>query len=97
MDIQETQRGAVSYIDTIDFTSDNIVDLRGWVRAYAGSNETIYVGVYTTPRYEDVGFVSVGFPLPGANFTATLLPYNLREHDFLLKTQDTGHLSPVTT
>jgi hypothetical protein len=28
--------------------------------------------------------VSVGFPIPSANFTATLLPRNVGEHDLLL-------------
>jgi hypothetical protein len=28
--------------------------------------------------------VSVGFPIPSANFTATLTPQNSGEHDFLL-------------
>jgi hypothetical protein len=29
--------------------------------------------------------VSVGFPIPSANFTATLLPCNAGEHDLVLK------------
>ena len=90
-DTEETQTGVVSYIDTIDFTADGIVDLRGWVRAYEASGEAIYVGVYTTFRHEDVGFVSVGFPLPRANFTATLRPFNLDGGAFLLRSHDTGH------
>jgi hypothetical protein len=32
------------------------------------------VGIYTTYRDAERGYVSVGFPLPQANFTATLLP-----------------------
>ncbi len=88
--MEETQQGVVSYIDTIDFDYDGIVDLRGWIRAYRDSHEAIYVGIYTTIRYEDVGYVSVGFPLPAANFTATLLPYNQNGSDFLLKTHGTS-------
>ncbi|GAA4262277.1 hypothetical protein [Dactylosporangium darangshiense] len=38
------------------------------------SGEPIYVGIYTTYRREGRGYVSVGFPLPQANFTATLAP-----------------------
>jgi hypothetical protein len=34
----------------------------------------IYVGIYTTYRHEETGYVSVGFPLPQASFTAALLP-----------------------
>jgi hypothetical protein len=89
-DVSEAQRGVVSYIDTIDFDCDDVIDLRGWVRAFEATGEAIYVGVYTTFRHDGVGYVSVGFPLPGGNFTATLLPYNLRQGDLLLKTSDTG-------
>jgi hypothetical protein len=32
------------------------------------------VGIYTTYRHEGRGYVSVGFPLPQASFTATLAP-----------------------
>jgi hypothetical protein len=89
-DIREAQRGVVSYIDGIDFDCDDIIDLRGWVRAFEATGEAIYVGVYTTFRYDGVGYVSVGFPLPGANFTATLLPYNQQGSDFLLKSHNPG-------
>ena len=68
----------------------DVIDLRGWVRAFEATGEAIYVGVYTTFRHDGVGYVSVGFPLPDGNFTATLLPYNLRQGDFVLKTRDTG-------
>jgi len=49
--------------------------LRCWIRSYADTDEPIYVGVYTTYRHEDRGYVSVGFPLPQASFTATLEPF----------------------
>ena len=61
------------------------------MRAYEASGEAIYVGVYTTFRHDGVGFVSVGFPLPRANFTATLRPYNVDGGAFLLRSHDTGH------
>ena len=38
------------------------------------TDEPIYVGIYTTYRDGERGYVSVGFPVPQANFTATLLP-----------------------
>ena len=60
------------------------------MRAYEHSGEAIYVGVYTTFRHDGVGYISVGFPLPGANFTATLLPYNLDGGRFLLRSHDTS-------
>lgn len=92
---EEAHRGMVSYIDSIDYENeegeaDHISTLRGWIRAYEDSGEAIYVGVYTVVRHEDVGYVSVGFPLPEANFTATLLPFNNNGGNFLLKTHGTG-------
>jgi len=51
-----------------------VVTVRGWIRSRADTGEPIYVGIYTTYRYEGRGYVSVGFPLPQASFTATLLP-----------------------
>jgi len=74
--IEQAQRGMVSTIDTIDLDDDEIVDIRGWIRTFADSGEPIYVGIYTTFRHEGRGYVSVGFPIPGSNFTATLLPRN---------------------
>lgn len=81
--VREAQRGVTSYIDTIESDADDTT-IRGWVRVFADSGDPIYVGIYTTFRHEDRGYVSVGFPLPNANFTATLQPFNSREHDFLL-------------
>jgi hypothetical protein len=93
-DVEEAQRGVVSYIDTIDFDCDDVIDLRGWVRAFEETGEAIYVGVYTTFRDDEVGYVSVGFPFPGGNFTATLLPYNHDERELILKTRDTRRRYP---
>lgn len=74
MNQQETQRGIRSRIDTIASPDDDVVAVRGWIRSFADNDEPIYVGVYTTYRHEDRGYVSVGFPLPQASFTATLVP-----------------------
>jgi hypothetical protein len=74
----------VSTIDTIDLDDDEEIDIRGWIRTFADSGKPIYVGIYTSFRHEDRGYVSVGFPIPNANFTATLLPRNVGEHDLLL-------------
>jgi hypothetical protein len=82
--IEEAQRGMVSTIDTIDLDGDEEIDIRGWIRTFADSGKPIYVGIYTSFRHEDRGYVSVGFPIPSANFTATLEPRNAREHDLLL-------------
>ena len=82
--IEEAQRGMVSTIDTIALNDNDEIDIRGWVRTFADSGKPIYVGIYTSFRHEDRGYVSVGFPIPSANFTATLLPRNAGEHDFLL-------------
>lgn len=91
-DIEEAQRGIVSYIDSIDYSdaeSGHIRTLRGWIRAFEATGEPIYVGIYTVVEHDGIGYISVGFPLPESNFTATLLPYN-RGHNLLLKTQGTG-------
>ena len=74
MNQRETQRGIRSRIDTV--TRDDLV-IRGWIRSFADDDEPIYIGIYTTYRHEDTGYVSVGFPLPQASFTATLVPRGL--------------------
>jgi hypothetical protein len=73
MSQREAQHGVRSRIDTISGT-DGAVSVRGWIRSAAGTGEPIYVGIYTTYRDAERGYVSVGFPLPQASFTATLLP-----------------------
>jgi len=73
MSQREVQRGVHSRIDTITGV-DGTVAVRGWIRSLADTDEPIYVGIYTTYRHGDRGYVSVGFPLPQASFTATLVP-----------------------
>ena len=73
MSQREVQRGVRSRIDTITGV-DGAVAVRGWIRSLADTDEPIYVGIYTTYRHEGRGYVSVGFPLPQASFTATLAP-----------------------
>ncbi len=75
MNQRQAQRGMRSRIDTIDIDSDEIIDIRGWIRSFAATGEPIYVGIYTTYRHDDRGYVSVGFPLPQSSFTATLAPH----------------------
>jgi hypothetical protein len=74
MNQRETLRGVRSRIDTISPEGDGVVGIRGWIRSFADTDEPIYVGIYTTYRHGDRGYVSVGFPLPQASFTATLVP-----------------------
>lgn len=74
MNQRQAQRGVRSRIDTIDVDRDDIIDIRGWIRSFAATDEPIYVGIYTTYRHDDRGYVSVGFPLPQSSFTATLAP-----------------------
>jgi hypothetical protein len=82
--IEEAQRGMVSTIDTIDFDGDDEIDIRGWIRTFADSGDPIYVGIYTSFRHEGRGYVSVGFPIPSSNFTATLEPHNIDGDGLLL-------------
>jgi hypothetical protein len=74
MNQRETLRGIRSRIDTISPGQDGVIGIRGWIRSFADTDEPIYVGIYTTYRHAGRGYVSVGFPLPQASFTATLLP-----------------------
>jgi hypothetical protein len=74
MNQRETQRGIRSRIDTISSDEAGVVAIRGWIRSFTDTDEPIYVGIYTTYRHRGRGYVSVGFPLPQASFTATLLP-----------------------
>jgi hypothetical protein len=74
MNQRETLRGVCSRIDTITPDGTGLIGVRGWIRSFADTDEPIYVGIYTTYRHDDRGYVSVGFPVPQANFTATLLP-----------------------
>jgi hypothetical protein len=74
MNQREVQRGIRSQIDTITPAGGGPVSVRGWIRSFVDTDEPIYVGVYTTYRRDGYGYVSVGFPLPHASFTATLAP-----------------------
>ncbi len=73
MNQREALRGVHSRIDTIT-RDDDAIAVRGWIRSFADTDEPIYIGIYTTYRHGDRGYVSVGFPLPQASFTATLVP-----------------------
>jgi hypothetical protein len=73
MSQRQAQHGVRSRIDTITGLPDGVV-VRGWIRSFADTGQPIYVGIYTTYRHQGQGYVSVGFPLPQASFTATLAP-----------------------
>ena len=77
MNQREALRGVRSRIDMIDPDPGDptgAAPVRGWIRSFADNDEPIYVGIYTTYRRHGRGYVSVGFPLPQASFTATLSP-----------------------
>jgi len=74
MNQRAAHRGVRSRIDTVTSAPNAPGVIRGWIRSYADTGDPIYVGIYTTYRYEGMGYVSVGFPLPQASFTATLEP-----------------------
>jgi hypothetical protein len=74
MNQRETLRGIRGRIDTISPTEAGVVAIRGWIRSFADNDEPIYIGIYTTYKHGGRGYVSVGFPLPQASFTATLVP-----------------------
>lgn len=93
MNQRETQRGVRSRIDTITGVPNGPV--RGWIRSFVDTDEPIYVGIYTTYRHAGQGFVSVGFPLPQASFTATLAPASRPDHGLTLtstaESRQAGH------
>ena len=66
MNQREAQRGILSRIDTVTGV-DGVVSVRGWVRSFADDDEPIMLGIYTTYTHGDVGYVSVGFPVPGGS------------------------------
>ena len=74
MNQREALRGVRGRIDTITLPGASAPSIRGWIRSFADTDDPIYVGVYTTYRRAGQGYVSVGFPLPEASFTATLQP-----------------------
>jgi hypothetical protein len=76
MNQREAQRGVRGRIATITLPGRQEVAVRGWIRSYADDDEPIFVGIYTTYRHQGAGYVSVGFPLPEGNITATLEPRN---------------------
>ena len=75
MNQREALRGIRSRIDTIQLPQRDGVAVRGWIRSFVDNDEPIYVGIYATYRHQGRGYVSVGFPLPQASFTATLVPH----------------------
>jgi hypothetical protein len=105
MNQREAQRGVRSRIDTISDATGEGVAVRGWIRSFADNDEPIYVGIYTTYRHDNRGYVSVGFPIPQASFTATLLPQPLAGGGLTLTSRgdddQSGHyltyIDPVTT
>ena len=76
MNQRDIERGVRSRIDTITRpdAAGRPETIRCWIRSYADTDDPIYVGIYTTYRDTDRGYVSVGFPVPQGSFTATLLP-----------------------
>ena len=83
----EACQGITSHIDTIDFNSDSLPDLRGWIRLYTATKKVIYVGIYTTVNIDKKCYVSVGFPFQELNLTATLAPINIKPDTLLLSSK----------
>jgi len=93
MNQRETQRGIRSRVDTITAPGEDVVAVRGWIRSFTDNDEPIYIGIYTTYRDQERGYVSVGFPLPQASFTATLAP-RVRAGGGLILTSRSGLKHP---
>ena len=95
MNQREALRGVRSRIDTItvegDGTADGTIAVRGWIRSFADTDAPIYVGIYTTYRHDERGYVSVGFPVPHGSFTATLVPQARDGGGLTLTSHGGGH------
>ncbi|GAA5182651.1 hypothetical protein GCM10023322_20040 [Rugosimonospora acidiphila] len=97
MNQRETLRGVHSRIDTISGV-DGVITVRGWIRSFADTDEPIYVGIYTTYRFDGRGYVSVGFPVPEASFTATLEPCSREDGGLTLRSRgETSHAGHYLT
>ncbi len=101
MNQREALRGVRSRIDTItvrpEDAADETVAVRGWIRSFADTDEPIYVGIYTTYRSADRGYVSVGFPVPYGSFTATLVPRRRDGGGLTLSSHGDGHAGHYLT
>ena len=100
MNQREALRGVRSRIDTItgiDEGSGDQVAVRGWIRSFADTDEPIYVGIYTTYRHDERGYVSVGFPIPYGSFTATLVPRRRHGGGLTLSSHGNGHAGHYLT
>ncbi len=101
MNQREAVRGVRSRIDTIavpdDGDGDEVVSVRGWIRSFADTDEPIYVGIYTTYRHDERGYVSVGFPVPYGSFTATLVPRRRAGGGLTLSSHGDGHAGHYLT
>ncbi len=82
---REAQRGMVSYVDVA--TAPGRDPIRAWIRVFEDTGAPIYVGIYTTIRQENRGYVAVGFPLPDSNITVALSPSNLVDGGLLLSSK----------
>ena len=101
MNQREALRGVRSRIDTIALGGDGTAEeprvVRGWIRSFADTDEPIYVGIYTTYCADGRGYVSVGFPVPYGNFTATLVPRRRDRGGLTLTSRGDGHAGHYLT
>ncbi len=101
MNQREAMRGVRSRIDTITVdgagTGERTIAVRGWIRSFADTDAPIYVGIYTTYRHGDRGYVSVGFPVPHGSFTATLVPRRRDDGGLTLSSHGDGHAGHYLT
>ncbi|NHC16114.1 hypothetical protein [Motilibacter deserti] len=92
----EAAQGLGSRIDTLDVDLDGRIDVRAWVRVALSSKKPMYVGIYTVyrPSGSAAAYISVGFPLPDANLTATLRPSATPSGGLLLRSRIRGDTTP---
>ena len=67
--------------------------VRGWVRVYTETQQTVYVAAYSSHQYKECRYMNIAFPLPFGNLTSILRLENLLVNNdgLMLKSYSTRH------
>ncbi|MEM6285209.1 MAG: YndJ family protein [Chloroflexota bacterium] len=58
---------------------DGRTGVRGWIRTYTDTEETVYVAAYAIHTHSERKYMNIAFPLPGGNLTSILRLENMAE------------------
>ena len=70
---------------------DGRQNVRGWVRAYRGSNKSIYVAAYSQHSHAGITYMNIAFPMLGGNMTSILQLQAQPDGGLRLYTQSSLH------